>query len=260
MTSESGAVRISPDEQMLTTAAADLLVTVTQEAIAARGRADVTITGGSSPKALYQLLATPDYINKLSWPQIHIWFSDERCVPPTDPLSNYGMANDALLSHVPIPAEQVHRMRGEDGRDEAARQYEDELRRAFGLVPVANPAPLALPHMDFILLGLGPDGHVASLFPGIPQLNITDRLVVGVPHDGYPPPPVDRISLTIPVLTAGAVVAFIVNKSDKAAITARVLEDIPTNESDRLPAQRVVPTQGQLLWLLDMAAAGDLHL
>ncbi len=220
----------------------------------------MTLTGGSSPKALYHLLASPDYRDKLSWSQIHIWFSDERCVPPTDPLSNYGMANEALLSHVPIPPQQVHRMRGEDARDGAARSYEEELRRSFGLEPVSPPEPPALPRMDFILLGLGPDGHVASLFPGIPQLNITDRLVVGVPHDSYPPPPVDRISLTLPVLCAGAVVAFLVNKADKAGIVARVLEEVPANPDDRLPAQRVIPTQGQLLWLLDMAAAGDLHL
>lgn len=260
MMSEGGAVRISPDVQLLTTAAADLMVTVIQEAVAARGRADVTITGGSSPTTLYQLLATPAYLAQIAWGQVHIWFSDERCVPPDNALSNYKLANDNLLSKVPIPAAQVHRMRGEDPRDQAAEHYAEELRRSFGLEPVTNPTLLALPRMDFILLGLGPDGHVASLFPGNPVVNVEDRLVVGVEHHSGPDPLVDRISLTLPVLNAGAVVAFIVTSAGKAGITAKVLEDIPANPQDLLPSQRVKPTQGQLLWLLDMASAGELHM
>lgn len=259
MTNERGAVRISPDAQTLTTTAADLLVTVIQEAIAARGRADVTLTGGSSPKDLYHLLTTPAYQSKITWHQVHIWFSDERCVPPDDKLSNYGMAHDILLSHVPIPADQVHRMHGEDPRDVAAELYAEELRRSFDLGPANNPDIFVLPRMDFILLGLGPDGHVASLFPGIPELNVQDRLVVGVEHHTDPEPHVDRISLTLPVLNAGAVVAFIVGNADKAGITAKVLESTPANPEDLLPAQRVKPTQGQLLWLLDMASAGELQ-
>jgi 6-phosphogluconolactonase len=260
MMSEGGAVRISPNVQMLTTTAADLMVSVIQEAVAARGRADVTLTGGSSPTALYQLLATPAYAGKIPWAQVHIWFSDERCVPPDDKLSNYKLAHDTLLSKVPIPAAQVHRMHGEDPRDAAAEHYAEELRRSFGLEPVTNPSMPALPRMDFILLGLGPDGHVASLFPGNPAVRVEDRLVVGVEHHTPPEPLVDRISLTLPVLNAGAVVAFIVTSAEKAGITAKVLEDIPANPQDLLPAQRVKPTQGQLLWLLDMASAGELHM
>lgn len=249
MSSDLGAVRISPDASMLISAAADLFVAITQEAIAARGRADIALTGGSAPPALHRLLATPPYASQITWANVHIWFGDDRCVAAADPLSNYGAANQELLSHVPIPAAQVHRIQGELPRDEAAQRYADELRRELGDAP----------RLDLIWLGLGPDGHVVSLFPGDATLNVTDRLVVGVEHHSGPEPLVDRVSMTLPVLNAAALVAFLVTTEKKAGIAAKVLEDVPANPHDRLPAQRVQPTNGQLLWLMDHAAAGDLH-
>lgn len=250
MTSDRGAVRISPDVTMLMSAAADLFVAVTQEAIAARGRADIALTGGSAPPALHRLLATPGYSSQIVWPQVHIWFGDDRCVKADDPLSNFGAANQDLLSHVPLPLANIHRIQGELSRDDAAQYYAQELRKQLGDAP----------RLDLIWLGLGPDGHVASLFPGEATLHITDKLVVGVAHTTAGPEPlVDRVTMTLPVLNNAARVAFLITGEKKAAITAKVLEDVPANPDDRLPSQRVQPTNGQLLWLLDMAAAGDLH-
>jgi 6-phosphogluconolactonase len=252
--SDRGTVRISPDETMLAQAAADLFVTVTTEAVAARGRADVVLTGGSSPQAMHRLLATPDYAAKVPWPLVHIWFTDERAVPPDDPRSNYGAARDALLAHVPIPETNVHRMVGELPIDVAAVRYVEELTRNFALETGA------LPRFDLLWLGLGPDGHVCSLFPGDPQVDMLDQLVVGVQHSTGPEPYVDRISLTLASVNGAALIVFLINGASKAAIAARALEEQPASIDDRLPSQRVTPTEGQMLWMLDMAAAGDLHL
>ena len=249
MTSDSGAVRISPDVTMLMSAAADLFVAVTQEAIAARGRADIALTGGSAPPALHRLLATPAYADQIAWMYVHIWFGDDRCVKLDDALSNFAAANQDLLSHVPLPLANIHRIRGELPRDEGAAHYEAELRAQLGDAP----------RLDLIWLGLGPDGHVASLFPGDATLDVTDRLVVGVEHSKPPEPLVDRVSMTLPVLNNAAFIAFLITGEKKAEITAKVLEDIPANPADRMPSQRIQPTNGQLLWLLDMPAAGDLH-
>lgn len=252
--SDRGTVRISTDDASLAQTAADLFVSVTTEAVALRGRADVVLTGGSSPQAMHRLLATPDYAAKVSWPHIHIWFSDERAVPPEDPRSNYGAARDTLLAHVPIPEANVHRMHGELPIDVAAERYSEEITRVFGLEAGA------LPRFDLVWLGLGPDGHVCSLFPGDPQVDMLDQLVVGVQHSTDPEPHVDRITLTLAPVNAAAMIVFLINGASKAGITARAIEEQPTHPDDRLPSQRVQPLEGQLLWMLDMAAAGDLHL
>ncbi len=252
MNNERGVLRISPDAERLMITAADVFVGVVAEAIAARGRADVALSGGSTPRSLYHLLASPDYIGQVEWARTHIWFGDERCVGPDDPQSNYGMARDALLSRVAIPPAHVHRMIGEAQPPESgARQYEEELRASFGL------APGALPRFDLIWLGLGPDGHTASLFPGTAALAVTDRLVVA---NHVPRQNTDRLTLTFPVIDAAARVAFLVSGADKADIVARVLEGDRTNTADLLPSQRVSPINGELLWLLDLDAAGALHL
>ncbi len=251
MTDEHGVIRISPDHSLLMTTAADLFVTVVSEAIAARGRAEIALTGGSTPRDLYELLATPEYAQRIDWQHTEIWFGDERCVGPDDPESNYGMANKALLSHVPLPAALVHRMEGEAVPPESgARRYEEELRAAFNL------AQGALPRFDLIWLGLGPDGHVASLFPGTEALEVTNRLVVA---NHVPQMNTDRITFTFPVLNAAALVAFLVAGEEKAPIVARILEEDRATAQTLLPSQRIAPTNGQLLWLLDMAAAGQLH-
>ena len=218
--SDRGAVRISPDETLLAQAAADLFVTVTTEAVASRGRADVVLTGGSSPQAMHRLLATPDYAAKISWPQLHLWFTDERAVPPDDPRSNYGAAHMALLAHVPIPEANVHRMQSELPIDQAAAHYAEEIAHAFGLGVGVQP------RFDLVWLGLGPDGHTCSLFPGDPQVAMLDQLVVSVLHSTGPDPHVDRISLTLATVNAAAMVVFLINGPAKAAITARALEEL----------------------------------
>lgn len=250
MSSERGAVRVSPNHDLLMATAADLFLTVATTAIAARGQAMIALTGGTTPRSLYQLLATPAYASQLDWSRTQIWFGDERGVGPDDPESNFGMARDALLAHVPLPAANIHRMPGELDPAEAARRYTAELQTAFGL------APGAWPRFDLIWLGMGPDGHTASLFPGTAALSVTDQLCVAndVPHLNA-----HRITLTFPVLNAAALVAFLVAGEDKAAMVARVLEADRSDPATLLPAQRVAPINGQLLWLLDLDAAGQLH-
>nr|MBA3825862.1 6-phosphogluconolactonase [Ktedonobacterales bacterium] len=175
-------------------------------------------------------------------------------VPPDDPRSNYGAARDALLAHVAIPEANVHRMHGELPIDVAAERYVEEITRTFGLEMGA------LPRFDLLWLGLGPDGHICSLFPGDPQVDMLDQLVVGVQHSTGPGPYVDRISLTLASVNAAKVIVFLINGAGKAGIAARALEEQPTSPDDRLPSQRVQPIEGQMIWMLDMAAAGDLHL
>ncbi len=250
MSSERGVVRISLDKAQLTGTAADLFENIAHEAIEQRGRADIALSGGSTPRMLYQFLATPEQAARVDWGRVHLWFGDERCVGPDDPDSNYGMARDALISHVPVPAANVHRMEGELPPAEAATRYESALRAAFAL------APGALPRFDLIWLGLGPDGHTASLFPGTAALDMTDRLVVA---NHVPQLNTDRITLTYPVINAAAVVAFLVAGEDKASMVAQILEGDRSDPTRLFPSQRVAPTNGQLLWLLDMAAAGQLH-
>lgn len=250
MTNEQGVVRIYPDKERLMTAAADLFIIVATEAIAEQGMAQIALTGGSTPRAFYQLLATPEYAARVDWAHVAIWFGDERCVPADHPESNFRMAHEALLAHVPIPAEQIHRMPGELPPDEAATRYEADLRTGFNL------APGELPRFDLIWLGMGNDGHTASLFPGTAALEVTDRLCVA---NHIPQLQTDRLTLTFPVLNAAARVAFLVAGEEKAPMVARVLEDRRAPGEPLLPVQRVRPTSGQLLWLLDIDAAGQLQ-
>ena len=250
MMNERGAVRISPDLTRLTSTAAELFVDVAREAIAVRGRVDIALSGGSTPRSLYQLLATPAYADRVDWSQVFLWFGDERSVGPEDPQSNYGMARDALTSHVPIPTNNVHRIEGERSPADAAMRYEEAVRIAFSL------APGALPRFDLIWLGLGPDGHTASLFPGTAALTVEDRLVVA---NHVPQLNTDRITLTYPAINAAAVVAFLIGGEDKAPMVAQVIEGDRSNPALLLPSQRIAPMEGQLLWLLDLAAAGQLH-
>jgi 6-phosphogluconolactonase len=253
MTRDRGAVRVSLNEESLTRAAAELFLSVVNEAVGARGRADIALTGGSSPGPMHRLLTTPEFVEQIPWDAVHIWFGDERAVPPDDPLSNYGAAHDTLLAHVPLPPANVHRMLGELAPDDAAARYEAELRSQFFL------APGTLPALDLIWLGLGPDGHIASLFPGNASLDVTDRLAIGVVHRVDPEPHVDRVTLTLPVINAAARVAFLISGASKAAIAARAMAEDPAPGEALLPSQRVNPTSHGLLWLLDLDAAGELQ-
>jgi 6-phosphogluconolactonase len=238
-------IRLCDDAAALARAAADLFVATAKAAVAARGRVSVALSGGST---LYQLLAGPEYHDQVDWSRTWVFFGDERCVPPTDAESNYRMAREALLFHVPVPATQVFRMRGEAADpDAAARLYEINLRRAFAL------APGELPRFDLILLGMGPDGHTASLFPHTEALRVRDRLVAPnwVEKLGA-----TRLTLTLPAINSAALVVFLVAGADKAAALAAVLNGPP--QPEELPSQQVAPRDGRVLWLVDRAAAARL--
>jgi 6-phosphogluconolactonase len=203
---------------------------------------------------MYTLLASPAYSLQMDWQKIHCFWGDERCVPPTDPLSNYRMAREVLLSHVPIPPENIHRMRSEAEPDESAREYESFLRSFFK----DQPEALKGRTFDLLLLGVGEDGHTNSLFPGSQALEIEDRWVVGVQHRQPPDPQVDRISLTLPAMNAAQRVIFLATGERKAEIIERVLGT--KKSKPLLPAERVNPLEGELLWLMDQGAASKLSI
>ena len=235
-----------PTPERLADAVARHIVARAADAISATGRFTLALSGGSTPRAAYSRLATGDWrLASGDWRLVHILWSDERCVPPDDPRSNYRMAKEALLDRVPIPAQQIHRIRGEDDPEKAAAEYERVLRALLG-----NEG--ACP--DLVLLGMGEDGHTASLFPGPAAVRETARWVVAVPS---PDATMWRITLTPALLNAARNVTFVVSGPNKAARLQQVLEGPFT--PDVLPAQAIRPLQGRLTWMVDEAAAGRLR-
>lgn len=200
----------------------------------------VALTGGSTPKQAYARAAELG----ADWSRTEVWFTDERCVPPDHEHSNFRMANEALLSK--IHARDVHRMKGELGPEAGAVDYERQIGEVFG--------DDVIPELDLILLGIGPDVHIASLFPGNPELSVKDRPVAGVEHPGMAPL-VPRITLTLPTLNAGREVAFLVSGADKAPALARAFSGRPSPDA---PASLLAP-QGRFVLLCDAAAAEHLH-
>ena len=230
-----------PTPETLADAVAQHIVARAAAAIAATGRFTLALSGGSTPRAAYSRLATGDWqLATGDWRLVHILWGDERCVPPDDLRSNYRMAKEALLDRVPIPADQIHRIRGEDDPEKAAADYERELRALLGSEG-----------LDLILLGLGEDGHTASLFPGQAAVHEAARWVVAVPA---PDGTMWRVTLTPAVLNAARNVTFVVSGAGKAQRLEQVLQGPFT--PDILPAQSIRPTQGQLTWMVDEAAAG----
>jgi 6-phosphogluconolactonase len=203
----------------------------------------VALSGGSTPKLLFELLASPTFQGRVRWSNLHLFQVDERCVPPDDAQSNYRMIRQALLESVPLPAENFHRMAAErPDREEASREYAEELGR------VLRPAPGEWPRLDLIFLGMGSDGHTASLFPGSPALEEHAAWVVpnfAADLNSY------RLTLTLPVLNAAAHVIFLVAGADKAETLRKVLE----GPKGQFPAQFIQPTNGSLSWFLDESAA-----
>jgi 6-phosphogluconolactonase len=232
--------------------AARRFATAAAASVRETGRFVTALAGGSTPKRLYELLSTPEYAERIDWARTHVFFGDERCVPPDDPESNYRMARMALLDRVPIPAGNVHRMRGEDEPAQAARAYERDLRAVLG-TPDGPPAVRSDGRFHLVLLGMGSNGHTASLFPGQAAVRERERWVVAehvAELDAW------RITLTPPILNAANEVLFLVLGGDKAAMLKRVLEG-PVR-TDELPAQVIAPSDGTLTWLVDTAAARDL--
>ena len=238
-------IRIFPDVDTLNKAAAAEFVRCGREAVAARERFAVALSGGSTPKRLYQLLTTEPYHTQIDWSRVEIFWGDERCVPPDHKDSNYRMAREAMLAHLPIPAEHIHRIEAErSDREAAARDYESAIARVFGVSSGAEP-----PAFDLILLGMGPDGHTASLFPHTQALDETRRWVV---PNHVPQLHTDRLTLTRPILNRARHVLFLVAGADKAERLVEVL--VGPDDPKRLPSQSIQP-DGQLLWFVDAAAA-----
>ncbi len=213
------------------------------EAICTHAEFNLCLAGGSTPAATYELLATR-FLLSVDWKEVQFYWGDERCVPPTDTASNFGMANRTMLQKLGLRPEQIHRMRGEDPPTQAADQYQDELRRCFSIEEGD------FPRFDLVLLGLGANAHIASLFPGHPALHERERLALAVTVEAEQP---HRITLTAPVINHAARVMFMVTGVEKAAAVKSVLEG--PRDPDRYPAQMVAPEDGEILWLMDKAAA-----
>lgn len=241
-------IRVLPDANALARAAADEFSRLARESVAARGRFTVALSGGSTPKAIFALLAR-DYANghALPWGKIHIFFGDERHVPPDHADSNFRTANENLLSKVPIPAANVHRIEGERDAADAAARYEAGLRSTFG----NSSGPV--PRFDLIMLGMGADGHTASLFPGSTALHERQALVCATWVEKFQG---RRITFTFPLINAAACVMFVAGGADKATMLRHVLRGDPSGQA--YPAQQIRPANGRLLWLLDEASASAL--
>jgi 6-phosphogluconolactonase len=240
-------IAIYPDSESLSQEAARLIIRLAQEAIVTHGRFTLALAGGSTPRKLYSLLASDPYRGQIDWTRVDIFWSDERCVPPDHPESNYRMAYEVMLSKLPIPAANIHRMPAEQAdRQAAAESYAAELRRVFGTAGV--------PVFDLIQLGMGPEGHTASLFPHQAALHERERLVLPV---SVPKPPPERLTFTPPILQAARHILFLVTGSDKAEAVRAVLED--QGSPDDYPARLVHAAAGEVAWLLDTAAAAALQ-
>ncbi len=228
-------------EQVALTAA-ERFVDYSIASIREHGSFAVALAGGSTPRRTYELLAENEYKDRVNWPLVHLFFGDERMVPPDSRESNYRMVKNILVSRVAIQAENVHCIISESAPSESAELYEAELKGFLGTVD--------WPRFDLVLLGMGEDGHTASLFPGSHALNEEEKWVVATRQ---PRTRQDRITLSLPVINHAARVMFMVTGIEKAATLARVLRDDPANEE--LPAQKVRPVNGTLEWLIDRAAA-----
>lgn len=245
-------IRILPDIEELIRAAAYEFVSLAAEAIEEKGFFTVALSGGSTPKGLYSLLANEadSFRSQVVWDKIHFFWGDERHIPPDHPDSNYRMAYEAMLSKVAVPPENIHRIRAEiRNAGEAAKDYEQELREFFKLKTGQ------LPRFDLVFLGLGPDGHTASLFPGIEVIYEKKRLAAAPwveKFNAY------RITLTPPLLNNAACVIFLVAGEEKAEALRAVLQR--GYEPKRFPAQIIKPTNGKLIWLVDRTAGRLLKL
>lgn len=235
--------QIFPDPKALTRAVADQSLQIVNDALRKKDLCAVCLSGGRTPKSLNEVWAR-EYATAMPWNQIHFFWGDERYVPPSDPASNYRMVRETLLAHVPIPHANIHPMLTNFERPEdAARNYEEELRKFFAQDP---------PSFDIIFLGLGPEGHTASLFPGSPALDEKEKWVVNVNVPAEPP---TRLTLTYPIINQATNVFFLVEGAGKREIIRALRED-PNDETSHYPALRVQPA-GRLTWFMDAAAAGE---
>ncbi len=240
-------VRVLPDTDAIAREAAERFAAAATEAITARGRFTVALAGGSTPERLYRLLAAEPFRGRVAWGSVHVFFGDERTVPPDDPQSNYRMAKGAMLDALPIPPAQVHRMEGERDPLEAATAYERAIRETFALEAGQ------MPRFDLVLLGMGPDGHTASLFPHTAAL---DNYADVVTPNYVAKLETWRLTLTYPALNAAARVLFLAGGADKADALREVLQG-EANAAE-YPSQGVLPTHGTVTFLLDEAISARL--
>ena len=238
-------IRIFKDLEKLSKDAAHLFIEGAANAITERGRFLVALNGGGTPVRLFQLLGS-EYKDNVDWQHVHVFWGDERCVPPDDPGSSYGQARDLLLSHVSIPDLNIHRIKGELGPAEASKEYSIILKDFASL-------PLNFPRFDLMYLGMGEDGHTASLFPGSP-VEVTEPTMPVTAH--YQDRPANRVTLTPIVFNNARVVAFMATGEKKAVTLAEVLGD--RYNPELYPAQRISPKDGNLIWLVDEDAANKL--
>jgi 6-phosphogluconolactonase len=236
-------IKILPDGPSLAREAADRVVRWAKQFIDEHHRFSIALSGGSTPKALYQILATPQVASEIDWPKVEVFFGDERCVPPEHAESNYRMAREALLGKVPIPGDNIYRMRGEIEPEEAAKEYGLMLKEKFGDGGI-----------DLMLLGLGEDGHTASLFPHTPALHETKHRCVAQLVEHSTTGRSWRLTLTPPFINQCRQILVLVSGENKACAMHEVLEG--PRDPDRLPMQLIEPVTGEVVWLADAAAAG----
>jgi 6-phosphogluconolactonase len=239
----SGVVSVYADYEAVSRAAAELFLRQANDAIKDRGRFSVVLSGGHTPQRVYELLAGHPFSGLVDWRRVHVFWGDERCVPPDDPRSNVKMAQEKLLNHVPVPPDQVHPIACENSARNAARSYESLLLSFFEGGPKS---------FDLIFLGLGTDGHTASLFPGTPAALEKDRWVSGIYSEKEG---IYRVTLTAPILNQALVLAFIASGVSKAGVLRDVLTQ--RHESEHFPARLIKPDcyGGKLYWLVDKDAA-----
>ncbi len=241
----NGQLSVFPTPDDLTRGSAGQIASVLSEAVSSRACAMMALSGGMTPRGVYAALASHSSQPIVPWMDVHVFWGDERCVLPDHLDSNFRMANEALLQHVPIPSTSIHRIQGEIEPVQAAIAYEKELRQTFRV------GPAAVPRFDLVLLGLGSDGHIASLFPGTPALNEHQRLVTEVfvqKLNAF------RVTLTLPVINYARHVLVLVSGESKAAILA----DVFLGSAKVYPAQLIEPSAGDLHWLVDQDAASRL--
>jgi 6-phosphogluconolactonase len=247
MSAVSPDVRIAPDPETLMRDAAEAVVDAANEAVRVRGLFTVALAGGSTPRGLYTRLATDPFRARLPWTRVHFFWGDERHVPPDHPDSNYRMAHEAMLSRVDVAADHIHRIKGErPDAASAAEEYDSTLREFAGPGAPARGG-VEGPRFDLVLLGMGPDGHTASLFPNTDALRENARLVVANWVDKFR---AYRITLTVPALSNAARVVFLVSGDDKAEMLQAVLQD----RAARFPASLIRPKDGPPTWLVDKNA------
>jgi len=235
-------MHVFDDNRSFIDGSADFIAVLAAAAIAERGRFTIALSGGGTPKQIYARLATADYRGRIAWDKTHIFFGDERCLPPDDARSNYRMAREALFDHAPLPAENIHRIHGEDDPALEALRYEQDIA---GLYRSAR-----FPAFDLILLGMGDNGHTASLFPGTAALRETTRWVVAQYVEVMT---TWRVTFTAPLINAARHVAFLAEGAGKAQMLWNVMEG--PYQPDVWPSQLIQPASGELHWLVDTAAA-----